>query len=75
MKGIAFYMLGVLNDHPASSWPDILLLLLKALMSISAPLLSYKTNKLSIQFFNRFLSDYFMSINWPKPGSIEKIAS
>jgi len=28
--GFAFYMLGVINVHPASSGPDILLLLLKA---------------------------------------------
>jgi methionine-gamma-lyase len=30
-------MLGVINVHPASSGPDMLLLLLKALISISAP--------------------------------------
>jgi len=36
-RGFVFYMLGVINDHSASSGPEILLLLLKALMSISAP--------------------------------------
>jgi len=35
--GFAFYMLGVINVHPANSGPDLLLLLLKALISISAP--------------------------------------
>jgi len=32
----ALYDFGVINIHPANSGPDILLLLLKALMSISA---------------------------------------
>ena len=49
--GFAFYMLGVINVHPANSGPDMLLLLLKALISISAPILSNKTHKLSIEFF------------------------
>ena len=49
--GFAFYMLGVINVHPANSGPDLLLLLLKALISISAPILSNKTHKLSIEFF------------------------
>ena len=35
--GFAFYMLGVKNVHPANSGADMLLLLLKALISISAP--------------------------------------
>ena len=65
---------GVINVHPASSGPDILHLLLKALINISAPF-SPTRNKLSIQFFHRFFFDYFMSINWPKPSSILKIAS
>jgi len=30
-------MLGVINVHPANSGPDLLLLLLKALISIFAP--------------------------------------
>jgi len=34
---VVFYMLGVKSIHPANSGPDILLLLLKALISISAP--------------------------------------
>ena len=33
-----FYILGVMNLHPANSGLEILLLLLKALISISAPL-------------------------------------
>ena len=33
----AFYMLGVISIHPANSGPDMLFLLLKALISISAP--------------------------------------
>ena len=33
----AYYILGVISIHTANSGPDILLLLLKALMSISAP--------------------------------------
>jgi len=33
-----FYMLGVISIHPVNSGPDMLLLLLKALISISAPL-------------------------------------
>jgi len=67
-------MLGVISIHPASSGPDMLLLLLKALISISAPF-SPTTHKLSIEFFNRFLLYYFVSINWPKHSSIQKIAS
>ena len=55
-------MLGVKSIHPANSGPDILLLLLKALISISAPILSNKTYKLSIEFFNWFLFNYFVSI-------------
>jgi len=35
--GVAFYVLGVICIHLANSGPDILLLLLKALISISAP--------------------------------------
>jgi len=34
--GFALYVLWVINVHPASSGPDMLLLLLKALISISA---------------------------------------
>ena len=68
-----FCMLGVMNLNPASSGPDILLLLLKALTSISAHILSNKTHMLSIEFFNWFLFDYFMSINWPETCSIQKI--
>ena len=35
--GFALYVLWVINVHPASAGPDMLLLLLKALISISAP--------------------------------------
>jgi hypothetical protein len=45
-------MLGVIKLHPASSGPDMLLLLLKALISFSAPLLSHKAYKLSIEFLH-----------------------
>ena len=38
LRRFVFYMLGVMNLHPANSGPEILLLLLKALISISAPL-------------------------------------
>ena len=37
LLSFAFYMLGFISIHPANSVPDILLLLLKALISISAP--------------------------------------
>ena len=36
--GFVFYILGVMNLHPANSGSDMLLLLLKAMISISAPL-------------------------------------
>ena len=68
-------MLGVKSIHPANSGPDMLLLLLKAPTKNWAPIISNKAHKLSIKFFNRFLLDYFMSINWPEPSSIQKIAS
>ena len=35
--GFVFYILGVISIHPASSGPEMLFLLLKALISISAP--------------------------------------
>jgi len=35
--GFVFYMLGVIGIHLVNSGPDILLLRLKALISISAP--------------------------------------
>ena len=44
-------MLGVISIHLDNSGPDMLLLLLKALISISAPILSDKTHRLSIEFF------------------------
>ena len=46
--------------YPVNSWPEILLLLLKALISISAPSSPTRTYKLSIEFFNRFIFDNFM---------------
>ena len=36
-RNTALFYLGVMNLHPANSGPDMLLLLLKALISISAP--------------------------------------
>jgi hypothetical protein len=62
----ALYDFGVICMHPANSGPEMLLLFLKALISISAPILSYKTHKLSIQFFHRFLFGYFVPINSPE---------
>jgi len=45
-------MLGVIiSIHPASSGPDMLLLLLKALMSISAPFSKIVGKKRNFSFF------------------------
>ena len=43
--------LNVLIIYPANSGADMLFLLLKPLISITAPILSNKTHKLSIEFF------------------------
>jgi len=37
--GFAFYIHGGINVHPANSGTDILLLLMKSLISISAPII------------------------------------
>ena len=55
-------LLYVLKIYPANSGAEMLFLLLKALISITAPILTNKTHKLSIKFFNSLLFDYSVSI-------------